>query len=168
MDTNTKEIKKLTTDGGYTFPRTSSDGKHISYIKENKLWIMNADGTDTKVLNESGRYAALLGWNSSENEAIVADNNNKLFLLQLNKQKIKEVPLKNRDEKDLEVNHFIELSERSAKGVSVKATMSGINYLLITDHEDWAESKTIYTDTHTIYSPSWTSDGSGVLFVSDM
>lgn len=37
--------KKLTTDGGYSRPRWSPNGKQLAFLKGGQLWTMKADGT---------------------------------------------------------------------------------------------------------------------------
>jgi TolB protein len=36
---------RLTTDGGYSRPRWSPDGKQLAYLKGGQLWVMKADGS---------------------------------------------------------------------------------------------------------------------------
>lgn len=41
---------RLTTDGGYSRPRWSPDGKQLAYLKGGQLWVMKADGTGKRRL----------------------------------------------------------------------------------------------------------------------
>jgi TolB protein len=41
---------RLTTDGGYSRPRWSPDGKQLAYLKSGQLWVMKADGTGKRRL----------------------------------------------------------------------------------------------------------------------
>ena len=52
--------KKLTTDGGYSRPRWSRDGKRIAYLRNGLLGVMAADGTGKRQL--SNRPAAGAAW----------------------------------------------------------------------------------------------------------
>jgi Tol biopolymer transport system component len=41
---------RLTTDGGYSRPRWSPDGKQLAYLKGGQLWVMKADGSTKRRL----------------------------------------------------------------------------------------------------------------------
>jgi len=51
---------RLTTDGGYSRPRWSPDGRQFAFLKSGQLWIMKADGTAKRRLTT--RAAAGPSW----------------------------------------------------------------------------------------------------------
>src|SRR3712207_3997923 len=52
--------KRLTTGGGHARPRWSADGRKLAYLRGDKLWTMNADGSAKRALTT--RPAAGASW----------------------------------------------------------------------------------------------------------
>ncbi|MCI5188733.1 MAG: hypothetical protein D3905_02820 [Candidatus Electrothrix sp. AS4_5] len=163
-----KELKQITKNGGYLFARGSNDGDKISYIRKNKLWIMDAGGNNQKIIDERFQYSQLLGWNSISGEYLIVTRDDKLLSLNKKNDSVEELVPEQGKLKKVLLDGFVQLSRKALGGKSISSLNQQDRWFIIEDHEDYDEAKIILENEHILYSPSWFSGDSKIIFVSDM
>lgn len=163
-----KKLKQITKNGGYLSPRGSNDGSKISYIRKNKLWIMDTDGNNQKIIDDRFQYLQLLGWNSISGEYLLVTKENKLLSLSKKNDSVEEIVPQQGKLKKVLLDGFVQLSRKTLGDKSISSLNQQDRWFIIEDHEDYDEAEVILENEHILYSPSWFSGDSKVIFVSDM
>lgn len=160
-----RALRPLTVDGGYTYPRVSSDSRSLAVLRNGQIWLVRLDREERKRVSES-QFVGLLAWDTVRGELLAVDSNGEPWIVALDGNQRRARTAK--PQRAVSVSELLQLSRTNRQRAQLfDAKGVGSNGRAILVDRGAAEAETVIEDAFGNWMPSWLPDREEFVFVSD-